>query len=308
MGLRFLEDFLTLAQTGNFSRAAEERHVTQPALSRRIKSLENYLGVELIDRTSYPITLTAAGISFRDAGLEIVKSLRAARRAAREIGAEDRSLVRVAALHSLAIHYYPRYYDAFYRSVGPFKVHMLCENMQNCLQAFLEGSCHYLLVFSNPSVPLFLTSTSYPYLLIERDQLVPLCAPGPKGAPRHPLPGKPGAARPYLSYGANAYLGKVVDELRHAPGRQAFLETRYVDDLAESLKAMAAQGHGIAWLPRRTALAEIEAGTLVPAGDERWTAPLEVRIYHRSQFSDAFRRIASPLIESFAASPPAAKT
>lgn len=308
MGLRFLEDFLTLAQTGNFSRAAEERHVTQPALSRRIKSLENYLGVELIDRTSYPITLTAAGISFRDAGLEIVKSLRAARRAAREIGAEDRSLVRIAALHSLAIHYYPRYFDAFYRAAGPFKVHMLCENMQNCLQAFLEGSCHYLLVFSNPAVPLFLTSTNYPYLLVERDQLVPLCAPGPKGAPRFPLPGKPGSVRPYLSYGPNSYLGKVVDDLLRAPGRQAFLETRYVDDLAESIKSMAKHGQGIAWLPRKTALAEIAAGTLVPAGDERWTAPLEVRIYHRSNFSDAFQRVAVPLIESLETRPSGTKT
>lgn len=297
MGLRFLEDFLTLAQTGNFSRAAEERHVTQPALSRRIKSLENYLGVELIDRTSFPITLTAAGISFRDSGIDIVKSLRAARRAAREIGAEDRSIVRIATLHSLAIHYYPHYYQAFHGAVGPFKVHMLCENMHNCLQAFLEGSCHYLLVFSNPAVPLFLTSTNYPYLLIERDHLVPLCAPGPKGTPLHPLPGGPGSPRPYLSYGPNSYLGKVVDEVLHAQRHQAFLETRYVDDLAESIKSMAKGGHGIAWLPRKTALAEIETGALVPAGDDRWAAPLEVRIYHRTSFSEVFKKVANSYIQ-----------
>jgi DNA-binding transcriptional LysR family regulator len=292
MGLRFLEDFLKLAETGSFSRAAEERHVTQPAFSRRIQSLENYLGVELVDRSSYPLTLTAAGQSFRDAGLDILKALQMARRVAREIGAEDSSIAKVAALHSLAIHYYPRYYGFLRQALNSLTVHMTCDNMHNCMQSFVEGACHYLLVFSNPSVPLFLTSATHPYILLERDELVPLCAPGPKGGPLYPLPGKAATRRPYLSYGPNSYLGRVVEELLRKEGRQAFLQTVYVDDVAESLKAMAKAGYGVAFLPRGAALAELAAGTLVPAGDERWTAPLEVRVYHRTRFSEEFKQIA----------------
>ena len=53
MNLIWLEDFLALASTGNFSRA-EERHMTQPAFSRRIRALEEWLGVVLIDRTTHP--------------------------------------------------------------------------------------------------------------------------------------------------------------------------------------------------------------------------------------------------------------
>ncbi len=71
---------------------------------------------------------------------------------------------------------------------------------------------------------------------------------------------------------------------------------------------MATHGQGIAWLPRKTALREIAAGTLVPAGDERWSAPLEVRIYHRSNFSDAFQRVAVPLIESLETPPSGTQT
>lgn len=298
MGLRFVEDFLKLAETGSFSRAAEDRHVTQPAFSRRIKSLENYLGVELIDRSSYPLTLTAAGVSFRDAGLEIIKSLHAARRAAREIGADDRSTVKVAALHSLAIHYYPRYYGIFRDVLGTFTVQMTCESMHNCMHAFAEGACHYLLVFSKPSVPLFPASATHPYLLIERDQLVPLCAPGPKGAPRYALPGRQSAPQPYLSYGPNSYLGRVVDEILQGEDQRAWLRKVYVDDVAESLKAMARAGHGIAWLPRGAARAELASGALVPAGDQRWTAPLEVRVYHRTRFSEEFKEIADSLVRA----------
>jgi len=299
MGLRFLEDFLKLAETGSFSRAAEERHVTQPAFSRRIKSLENYLGVELVDRSSYPLALTAAGRSFHDAGLDIIKALQVARRAAREIGAEDRSIVKVAALHSLAIHYYPRYYGVFREALNSVSVHMTCDSMHNCMQSFVEGACHYLLVFSNPLVPLFLTSATHPYILIECDQLVPLCAPGPKGGPLYALPGKATTRRPYLSYGANSYLGRVVEELLRTEGRQAFLQPVYVDDVAESLKAMAKAGHGIAFLPRGAARAELATGTLVLAGDERWAAPLEVRVYHRTRFSDEFKQIAETVTRAF---------
>ena len=65
MNLFWLEDFLALAATGNFSRAAEERHMTQPAFSRRIRALEEWLGTELFDRSSQPARLTEAGEWFR---------------------------------------------------------------------------------------------------------------------------------------------------------------------------------------------------------------------------------------------------
>ena len=45
----WLEDFLALVDSGNFSRAAELRHVTQPAFSRRIRALEDWVGVDLFE-------------------------------------------------------------------------------------------------------------------------------------------------------------------------------------------------------------------------------------------------------------------
>ena len=61
MNLTWLDDFLALASTGNFSRAAEERHMTQPAFSRRIRALEEWLGVVLFDRSSQPAVLRRSG-------------------------------------------------------------------------------------------------------------------------------------------------------------------------------------------------------------------------------------------------------
>ena len=61
MNLIWLEDFLALAATGNFSRAAEERHSSQPAFSRRIRGLEEWVGADLFDRSTQPARLTEVG-------------------------------------------------------------------------------------------------------------------------------------------------------------------------------------------------------------------------------------------------------
>ena len=75
MELKWLEDFLSLAETRSFSRSAEQRRVTQPAFSRRIRSLEIWLGTVLLDRSTYPITLTPEGRHFRETAEEVVRVL-----------------------------------------------------------------------------------------------------------------------------------------------------------------------------------------------------------------------------------------
>ena len=60
METKWLEDFVSLAETRSFSRSAQLRHVTQPAFSRRIQALEAWAGAELVDRSAHPVRLTAA--------------------------------------------------------------------------------------------------------------------------------------------------------------------------------------------------------------------------------------------------------
>ena len=62
--IKWLEDFVSLANTRSFSKSAIERSVTQSAFSRRIRALEEWLGVVLFDRTALPVRLTAQGEQF----------------------------------------------------------------------------------------------------------------------------------------------------------------------------------------------------------------------------------------------------
>jgi LysR family transcriptional regulator, hypochlorite-specific transcription factor HypT len=79
METKWLEDFISLAETRSFSRSARLRHVTQPAFSRRIQSLEAWAGTDLIDRSAYPTRLTPAGELLYGQALELLQALHAAR-------------------------------------------------------------------------------------------------------------------------------------------------------------------------------------------------------------------------------------
>ena len=63
MELKWLEDLLVLLEEKSVTRAAARRHVTQPAFSRRIRQLEQWLGAEIVDRSTKPVSFRQTGLA-----------------------------------------------------------------------------------------------------------------------------------------------------------------------------------------------------------------------------------------------------
>ena len=91
-----IQYFLKVADCMSFSQAAEALFVSQPSVSRQIKQLEQELGYQLFDRTQRSaVSLTAAGMVFRDAFQGIQEQYHTAQTAARELAAAESLVLRV---------------------------------------------------------------------------------------------------------------------------------------------------------------------------------------------------------------------
>ena len=102
LNLSWLEDFLALAASGHFSRAADERHMTQPAFSRRIRALETWLGAELFDRRNQPATLTDTGQWFNGIATDMLAKAAKIPGEARAFNEANANTLRIAATHALS--------------------------------------------------------------------------------------------------------------------------------------------------------------------------------------------------------------
>ncbi len=102
MDIRWLQDFLALAELRNFTRAAEFRNLSQAAFSRRIQSVEHWVGTALVVKGSQPVRLTEAGEQFREGAQGAVERLLEARASIRGNQFEVMSQVRLAMPNVLA--------------------------------------------------------------------------------------------------------------------------------------------------------------------------------------------------------------
>lgn len=278
METKWLEDFVSLAETRSFSRSAQLRHVTQPAFSRRIQSLEAWAGTDLVDRSSYPTRLTPAGKTLYEQSLEMLHALQSARAMLRAHTAAAQDVIEFAVPHSLAFTFFPSWLSGLREVCGPIKSRLIALNVHDAVMRLVEGSCDLLIAYHHMAQPIQLDADRYEMLHLGREVLSPYVRADELGAPRYTLPGTAAQPAPYLAYAPGAYLGRAVDHLVKLSAVPVHLDRVYETDMAESLKAMALEGHGIAFLPATSVRKEVASKKLVLAGEGLETT-LEIRIY-----------------------------
>lgn len=284
MEIGWLEDFVSLAATGNFSRSADDRNISQSAFSRRIRALEHWAGADLIDRSSFPTTLTPAGHAFYPTALDVVRVLHRERAELRGMVKRDERTITICATHTLAIHFAPGWLEALRKmgGVGDINVKMVAADLHDCGQALMEGACDLVLAYNAKSTPSVFGMARFETATIGTDLIVPVSAPGKRGRPRHALAG--GEPFPFLAYAANSYLGRLVGSALENwdLGRRA--RPSFESSLVEALKGMALAGQGIAWLPRLAIAADLAAERLIACATKaEYALDVEIRAYRRTE-------------------------
>ncbi|MCM2397821.1 LysR family transcriptional regulator [Rhizobium sp. S95] len=287
MELKWLEDFVTLADTSSFSRSAELRNVTQPAFSRRIKQLEVWLGAPLINRGTMPAELTPAGRNFLPLARDTIRALYAAQEALRPTS--ESGMARFAALHTLTVTFVPAWLQLLEQEMPDIRISLIPDRggIEANLATLVDGEADFFLTYAHPRVPFHLDRERFDYLSVGSDRLMPVVAPEVRLQRDRWVPGeglldravKEGISVPYLSYGFSSFFGVALGRL--FAERPQFLRRQVHENaISAGLKTVALTGAGLCWLPQSLIQAELDAGLLVNASATTdWTMDLEIRLY-----------------------------
>ena len=282
METKWLEDFVSLAETRSFSRSAQLRHVTQPAFSRRIQALEAWAGTDLVDRSSYPTRLTPAGETLHSESLLMLQALQSTRATLRGHTTAGKDVIEFAVPHTMAFTFFPTWMSSLREEFGPIKSRLIALNVHDAVLRLVEGSCDVLIAYYHSSQPFQLDADRYEMVVLGEEKLMPFTRPGVDGRPQQLLPGRSAQPLPYLGYASGAYFSRVVELMLKQCSTPIHLNRVYETDMAEGLKAMAVEGHGVAFLPLSAVQGELRNQKLVsalPADLQGLSMTMEIRAY-----------------------------
>ncbi len=282
MELKWLEDFVCLARVGNFSRASEERNITQPGFSRRIRALEDWLGATLVDRSTYPITLTEYGKKFLPHAEDMLKQCLDIRDDFRLLGHRERNLIRVLALHTISTSWLPSRIERFLRDTPQAHVEVVpnIRGLDEHLQTLISGLADLLIVFHRGEIPLGeIAEHDLQWRILDADMFVPVAHPDL--ARTFDLHADGEADIPYLAYSDFTFSEKIT-RLATAPVKHRLREV-YTNALSGSLLSVARRGCGVAWVPHNLARPLIDDGVLTMVGDESVRMEFDIVGYRRSK-------------------------
>ena len=284
MEIRWLEDFIALARTQHFSRAADEQNVTQPTFSRRIKMLEEEMGITLIDRNTLPLSLTPAGQDFLQSARQISQILKETKGRCQDIHSQEQNRLSFATSQTLYLNFYKSWLKPFCDDAGidiELNLNSTAWNSTQFSNALLQNQCDLMLRYWHPTIEPFTTKeeSGYRYMTVAHEVLIPCSAALDSQKTKYALPGNAGASIPYIDYHEDSLLRPVIQSFLQDKQPTAHLQTVNRNFHSVSVKAMVKEGFGVGWLPSRLVDENLKYGKIQRAGSGDWNIPVEVRLY-----------------------------
>jgi DNA-binding transcriptional LysR family regulator len=248
-----LETFLEVARHASFSRAAEKRFRTQPAISSQIRAVEEEVGAKLFDRSGGKVSLTAAGKGFQKYVEETLDARKAMLVSIAEMERVPRGEIIVGANEGTCLHILPEVFADFKKQYPDVSVNIKRSDYAGILESVIDNSVDFGVV----SLPV--TDNRLTVVLIHRDELVIIVPPS------HPL-GKmkstniAEAAKFPLVVPKVGHTRDALEELFH----ERRLKPNYTMELdsSELLKRFVAAGVGVGFIARSNIVEDVRARSL----------------------------------------------
>ncbi len=255
-----LETFLEVARNLSFSRAAEKRFRTQPAISAQIRALEEEVGARLLDRSGGKVSLTAAGKVFQKYAEEAVEARRSVISSLAEMERVPRGEIVVGANEGTCLYVLPEVFAEFKRQYPGVGVNVDRMESAKVLESVIDNSIDFGIV----ALPV--TDKRLTVVPIHKDELV-IIAP-----PDHPLAKVKKATiaevAPYpLLVPESGRTRDAIEQLFHERNLKPDISMEL--DSSELLKRFVAAKVGVGFIARSNVREDVRAGVLaaIPIAD-----------------------------------------
>jgi DNA-binding transcriptional LysR family regulator len=249
-----IETFLEVARLSSFSRAAEKRFRTQPAISAQIRGIEEEVGAKLLDRSGGKVALTAAGKIFQKYAEETVHARRNMITAIAEMESVPGGDIIVGANEGTCLHVLPEVFAQFKKQYPTVGVSVRRLESAKVMESVFDHAIDFGIV----SLPV--TDKRLTVVPIHRDELVSICAPSHELA----MSGKVTVDRLSKYPLLVPKFGKTREAIEDMFASRNLPMTISMElDSSELLKRFAAADVGVGFIGESTVQSEVEAGTLV---------------------------------------------
>lgn len=277
MDVKLLEDALVLLEEKSLSRAAARRNVTQPAFSRRLRALEDWAGVKLLDRQANRVVLNPCLADNENEIRTVLARLAQLRRHLAKQNSRAKTVI-LTTQHALAGSVFPKFFKGFSDPRPELSWRLRTLNRDDCISVFMRGDADLLLCYEARGFPPLPFDESIERRLWMRDALIPVVADSRRQflGDDHEIP----VGFPMVAYPPESHFGRLVEEMKlHEPlfqqGAEIHVETAFSIGVRELIR----NGAGIGWVPHSMCHADLVAGNLVNLSRRYGSVPLDISIF-----------------------------
>jgi len=270
-----LKDFVTFSETRNFTKTAERRNTTQPNVSKRIRALEHWIGISLLDREQRPVELTEDGLAFLPKAIRVLEQLQEAQ-AGRHNGTARAPRIKIAMPHSASTHILPALKQRFFHSCTASEFSMWIGNHDDVAEHLGRSECDLALAYVHDRVSPAEEFVVYRPVTVARDDLVMV---------RCPACADPSDQSLFVPH-RQTYLGRVWQEVGATHANTQIIEF----GLPADIRALCVAGEGVGVLPLSVVEQDLASGVLTQC-KRSVPVPYSINLYCSIRASAAARMI-----------------
>lgn len=273
MDVRWLDDLIALAEAGSLTQAAVLRNVTQPAFTRRIQQIEQWLGVQVIDRSVRPARISPAILRKIEDIRAITGEFRQLRRDVLDWESSQRR-VSIASQHSLSAGLLPRFIARLQAAKPGVSIRLRSANRDDCHTLLMTRQASMLVIYEIDGLPIAPDDSLIESRVIGTDEL---CAVASPTLYKSLTQVRKSGALPIIGYPPDVFFGAVFTRrILPALTSEFRLDIRCETALVPSALSLAVEGVGAAWLPRTLCAPLLASGALVDLGRSFGSADMRI--------------------------------